>query len=190
VSAPPAGDEPAPGFGRVSEDEVYRGHIIRVARGTFSGPDGSTFTRDVVHHPGAVAVVPVRDDGRVVLVRQYRAPIDELLLELPAGLKDVDGEPPIETAQRELIEETGFRAGRLELLVTFTNSAGFCDEQVDIFLATGLEATDADLQGIEEQHMTIEDLSFDEALDLIDRGELHDSKTIIGLLLARRRLGR
>jgi 8-oxo-dGTP pyrophosphatase MutT (NUDIX family) len=177
------------GFRKEHEEEIYRGHIIRVASGTFRAPDGSTFERDLVHHPGAVAVVAVLGES-FVLVRQYRAPIDALLLELPAGIKDVDGEPPEETARRELIEETGFRAGRLEPLTRFVNSAGFCDEEIDIFLATELERGDTAFHGIEEQHMTVEEVPFDTALELISRGELRDAKTMVGVLLTLRRLGR
>jgi 8-oxo-dGTP pyrophosphatase MutT (NUDIX family) len=178
------------GFSRVSERLVHEGHIIDVVVGTFRAPDGSTFDRDVVHHPGAVSVVPLLDDGRVVLVRQYRAPIDDLLLEIPAGIRDVDGEPPEQTARRELVEETGYAAAELELLISFQNSAGFSDERVDVFLATGLTEAALDLQGIEEQHMTIETIALDDVPELIARGELTDAKSVIGLLLTMRKLGR
>jgi ADP-ribose pyrophosphatase len=178
------------GFSRVSERVVHEGHIIDVVVGTFRGPDGSTFERDVVHHPGAVTVVPLLDDGRVVLVRQYRAPIDGLLLEIPAGIRDVDGEAPEHTARRELAEEAGYAASEVELLISFQNSAGFSDERVDVFLATGLTPVPLDLQGIEEQHMTIETIALDDVPALIARGELTDAKTVIGLLLTLRRLGR
>jgi ADP-ribose pyrophosphatase len=177
------------GFRKEHEEQIYRGHIITVASGTFRAPDGTTFTRDLVHHPGAVAVVAVLDDC-FVLVRQYRAPIDALLLELPAGLKDVDGEPPEETARRELIEETGFRPGRLEPLARFVNSAGFCDEEIEIFLATELERGATAFHGVEERHMTVEEVPFDAAVAMIGTGELRDAKTMVGVLTALRRLGR
>ena len=180
----------APGFARVAERAVYQGRIVTVAVGTFAGPDGSTFERDVVHHPGAVAVVPLLDDGRVVLVRQYRAPIDRMLLEIPAGIRDVGGEPAEVTAQRELGEEVGLAARDLEWLCTFDNSAGFSDERVLVYLATGLTPTEDAPQGIEEQHMTIERVALDDVDALIARGELTDAKSVIGLTLARRRLGR
>jgi ADP-ribose pyrophosphatase len=177
-------------FARIDERTIYQGRIISLGVGTFSGPDGATFERDVVHHPGAVAVVPLRDDGRVVLVRQYRAPIDRLLLEIPAGIRDVDGEPPADTARRELAEETGLAAGSIELLCEFDNSAGFSDERVLVFLATELSSVEGSRQGIEEQHMTVEEIDLDEVDGLIARGELTDAKTVIGLTLAMRRLGR
>jgi len=175
------------GFAREAERVVYDGHIIEVVVGTFRGPDGTTFDRDVVHHPGAVSVVPLLDDGRVVLVRQYRAPIDDWLLEIPAGIRDVDGEPPEQTARRELAEEAGYAADSVELLISFQNSAGFSDERVDVFLATGLTEVPLDLQGIEEQHLTIETVALADVPDLIARGVLTDAKTVIGLLLALRR---
>jgi ADP-ribose pyrophosphatase len=178
------------GFRAEGEEEVYRGHIITVARGRFRAPDGSPFTRDVVHHPGAVAVVPLLDEDTVVLVRQYRAPVDAEILELPAGLRDVDGEASIDTARRELTEETGYRAGRIEPLTRYLNSAGFCDEQMEIFLATDLTVAAVSLQGVEEQHMTVERLALDEAMSLIDKGELRDAKTVVGILMTLRRLGR
>jgi ADP-ribose pyrophosphatase len=102
----------------VHEEVVHEGFVITLAVGTFEAPDGSTFIRDVVHHPGAVSVVPVHDDGTVSLVTQYRAAIDGDLLEIPAGRRDVPGEPPEQTAHRELQEEIGLRAGRLDLLVS------------------------------------------------------------------------
>src|SRR4051794_28940678 len=101
---------PSETFGKESEREIYEGRIIRVTSGTFRDPDGESFERDIVHHPGAVSVVPLLDDGRVVLVRQYRAALDVDLLEIPAGIRDVDGEAPEVTASRELAEEIGMRA--------------------------------------------------------------------------------
>src|SRR3954447_20913049 len=125
-----------PGFERLGERELYRAHSIWLGEATYRGPDGSEFSRDIVHHPGAVSVVPVLDDGRVVLIRQFRAPIDGDLLEIPAGKRDVDGEPPDLTARRELEEEVGLLADNVELLVEFYNSPGFCDEHSYAFLAT------------------------------------------------------
>ncbi|MDQ3757013.1 MAG: NUDIX hydrolase [Actinomycetota bacterium] len=176
-------------FRRLGEDERYRGPLIAVATATFADPDGGTFERDVVHHPGAVSVVPLRDDGRVVLVRQYRAAVDRHLLEIPAGKRDVDGEPPEDTARRELVEEVGLEAERLELLAEFFNSPGFCDEHSYVFLARGLTSCATDLQGVEEQHMTVEEVALAGVPGLIAAGEITDAKTIIGLCLARERVG-
>jgi ADP-ribose pyrophosphatase len=176
------------GFSKLSERIVFSGSLISVAQATFRGPDGGTFERDVVHHPGAVDVVPVEDDGAggftVILVRQYRAAVDRELLEIPAGLRDVDGEPPEVTAQRELEEEVGMRAGRLERIGEFYNSPGFCDEHGTVYLARDLEPGNVSAQGLEEQHMTVERVAMADVPDLIARGELVDAKSIIGLLLA------
>lgn len=175
-------------FRKLGETERYRGTFVTIATGTFEAPDGSTFERDVVHHPGAVSIVPVLDDGTVVLVRQYRAPVDEQLLELPAGKRDKDGEAPEAVARREIVEEIGYEAAALELLADFYNSPGFCDERMFCFLATGLRECPSDLQGIEEQHMTVERVALDDVPTLIADGTIRDAKTIIGLLLARTRL--
>src|SRR4051794_13721714 len=98
-------------FRKRDERVVHRGSLITVAVGTFEDPDGEAFERDLVHHPGAVSVVAIEDDGRVVMVRQYRAAVDAELLEIPAGKRDVEGESPEATAARELEEEVGLRAG-------------------------------------------------------------------------------
>lgn len=175
-----------PEFEQLGEREIYAGDRITVARASFRSPDGHEFERDIVHHPGAVGVVPVVDEGTaVLLVRQYRAPFGRELLEIPAGLRDVAGEPPEETARRELVEEVGMRAGRIEKVCAFLNSPGFCDEVVHVFVAFDLEACDRDLQGIEESHMTVEKVSLDEVPARIRNGEIVDAKTVIGLSLVR-----
>ena len=181
---------PSEVFTKEGEREVYDGRIIRVVSGMFRGPDGDSFERDVVHHPGAVSIVPLLDDGRVVLVRQYRAALDVDLLEIPAGIRDVHGEAPELTAARELAEEVGLQAASIELLCRFHNSPGFTDEEVHVFLGTGLTECGNDLQGVEEQHMTVEYLALDDVPAMIASGALTDAKTIIGLTLTRERLDR
>jgi 8-oxo-dGTP pyrophosphatase MutT (NUDIX family) len=178
------------GFRLTSERTVYEGSVISLAVGTFIAPDGATFERDVIHHPGAVSVVPLLDDGTVVLVRQFRSALNADLLEIPAGKRDVPGEAQETTARRELEEEIGMRADTVELLAEFRNSPGFCDERSWVFLARGLQATAVDLQGIEEQHMVIEHARLDDIPDMIADGRITDAKTIIGLLLTLRRLAR
>ena len=177
-----------PGFRKLAERRLHDGPVISLAAVTYEGPDGTTFEREVVHHPGAVAVVPVTADETVVLVRQLRVAIDAEVLEIPAGKRDVPGEDPMVTAQRELGEEVGLQAQRLELLARFHNSIGFSDELSHVYLGTGLSEVPLDLQGVEEQHMRVEHVALDEVPDLIARGELTDAKSIIGLTLARERL--
>lgn len=177
------------GFRHLGDTPVVDLHAIRVVTGHFEAPDGTAFDRDVVRNLGAVAMVPVLDDGRtVLLVRQYRGPIDRELLEIPAGLCDVPGEPLEETAQRELAEEVGRSAASLEHLVSYDPVAGFSDHVVHVYLATGLTQVADDRQGVEEQHMTVEAFELDRLDAAIADGTLTDAKTIIGLLLARDRL--
>jgi ADP-ribose pyrophosphatase len=176
-------------FRKISERHAFDSHLLHVAIGTFEAPDGETFERDLVHHPGAVVMVPVdKTSGEVVFVRQFRAPLGMELLEIPAGKRDVEGEPPEVTAARELVEETGLEAGRLELMGRFYNSPGFSDEQSWCFLATELRAVPDARHGIEEQYMTVERHSLSKALELIRSGEITDAKTIVGLYWAQSRL--
>jgi ADP-ribose pyrophosphatase len=137
-----------------------------------------------------VVVVPVTDDGEVILVRQYRAAIDAQLLEVPAGKRDVLDEPVELTAHRELEEEVGMRAGSMVKLAEFYNSPGFCDEHSFLFLATDLTPCATDFQGHEEQHMTIERVPLDSFAGLVASGDLTDGKSIIAISLAREHLAR
>jgi ADP-ribose pyrophosphatase len=175
-------------FKKLGERPIYQGHVISLGVGAFEAPSGDRFERDLVHHPGAVSVVPLLSNGQVVLVRQYRAPIGRDLLEIPAGKRDVEGEDPIVTAQRELGEEVGLQAGRIELLAKFYNSPGFSDEHSYTYLATELTECASSPDGVEEQAMQIEQVALDDVPHLIAAGELTDAKSIIGLLLARERL--
>jgi ADP-ribose pyrophosphatase len=179
-------------FRHLGDREVASGHRIRMVRASFEAPDGTTFERDVIRDKRVVAVVPVLDDGRtVLLVRQYRGAIDRELLEIPAGLCDVEGEDdPEVTAARELAEEVGRRAGRLELLATIHQSAGISDEHGLIYLGTELVEVPDDRQGVEEAHMTVEPFDLAELDRAIDDGTLTDAKTVVGLLRARDALAR
>ncbi len=175
------------GFKKLAERIVWSGTLVSAGTATFVDPDGNTFERDIVHHPGAVVVVPVID-GDVILVRQYRAAIDRELLEIPAGKRDVTDEPVELTAHRELEEEVGMKAGSMVKLAEFYNSPGFCDEHSFLFLATGLTECATSFQGHEEQHMTIERVALDSVPDLIASGDLVDAKSIVGLCVAREHL--
>ena len=175
-------------FRQVDEEVRYRGPFLTVVGATYETPDGETFTREFLRHAGAVAVVPVVD-GEVVLVRQFRAAAGRDLLEIPAGLLDVDGEDREAAAARELEEEAGLRlTGPLVHLVDYFPSAGKADHQVWIYLATATEPCDARPQGFEEQGMTIERVPLTEVEDLVASGQVSDGKTLVGLLLAKQRL--
>ena len=141
-----------------------------------------------------MGVVPLLFDAEgnpsVVLVRLYRPAVGRELLEVPAGMRDVDGEPPELTAARELVEEVGLHPGRLELLAQVEPSSGITDATTIVYLGTDLEPCDRDVHGPEERHMTVVHLPFADALDAVERGEITDAKTVIGLLLTARRLER
>ena len=172
-----------------SETVVDTG-FIRLANLEVEG-EGSGSRALVVHHPGAVVVVPVEPDrAHALLVRQYRAAADRDLLEVVAGKRDVEGEEPETTASREMHEEIGRRPGRLVKLCEFFNSPGFCDEYTHLYVALDIEELDAPAAvNAEERALTVERVHLDEVDDLIADGRVVDAKSIVGLLLTRRYLG-
>jgi ADP-ribose pyrophosphatase len=174
-----------PGFGRRGEEEVFAGHVFRVVQGHFSDPEGRPFDRSIVRHPGAVAVVAVDTDGTATLVRQLRAAVWEAVLEIPAGTRDVDGEPPERTARRELAEEAGLDAEQMTPLAVVYNSPGYSDQRTHIFLATGLTTRATDRAGVEERWMTTERVALDDVEAMLADGRLVDQTTVLALLLAR-----
>lgn len=178
------------GFTHLGDDLLAEGHVVSMYRSTFRAPDGREFSREVIRHPGAVSVVAVHDDGEVVLVRQFRAPLGRFVVEIPAGKRDVVGEDPETTARRELVEEVGLLADSMVALAVFHNSVGFCDEESHLFLARGLHATERDLQGIEEEHMEVLQVPLLDTPEMIARAEITDAKTVIGLLMALRHMER
>jgi 8-oxo-dGTP pyrophosphatase MutT (NUDIX family) len=180
---------PNPAFRHLGDRLVHRGYIWHVAVGTFEAPDGELFERDIIRSPGAVGIVPVLfDDGvpTVVFVRQYRGPLDRYVLEVPAGMRDVPDEPLELTASRELAEEVGLTAGRLEYLTEFYPSAGMTDSTLHLYLATDLSPIERDVHGPEEVHMEVLRIPLAKAVEMVVAGEILDSKTVIGLLLVDR----
>jgi 8-oxo-dGTP pyrophosphatase MutT (NUDIX family) len=177
-----------PGFRRVSEEELLRAWLFRVDRIHLVDPAGTPFERVVVRHPGAVTIVPAHDDGTVTLVRQYRAAVDAMVLEIPAGTRDRDGEAPEDTARRELVEEAGLEAARWELLVSVWNSPGVSDQHTMVYLATDLREVPSRPDGVEEGYMTTERIRLADLDDLVADGALMDETTVLGLYLARARL--
>ncbi len=162
----------------VESRRVFEGRIVRLRIDTVALPDGRSAQREVAEHAPVVVVVPLDGEGNVLLVRQYRLPVAQFLLELPAGCID-PGESVEEAVQRELREETGQRAGRLERLAAFYASPGFCDELMHLFLATELEHSP--LAGDDDENIEVVRVPLAEALALVDRGEIIDAKTIVGL---------
>lgn len=176
------------GFRLTGEQELQRGWVISMVRASYVDPEGTPFDRDIVRHPGAVAVVAVTDAGGVLLVRQYRPAVEDWLYEIPAGTCDVAGEPLETTARRELAEEIGHSAEAWTLLTQTFNTPGFCDEVTTIYLATGLTEVGENRQGIEERYMTVEEIPLQRFDALVDDGTIRDAATILGVGLARRRL--
>lgn len=180
------------GFRHLGDTDAHEGFVWKVVRAEFEAPDGEVFYRDIVRSPGAVGVVPLIFDAEglasVVLVSQYRPPYERNVIEIPAGMRDVPGEPAEVTGRRELVEEAGLEAGEMHPLVEILPSPGMTDSVCSIFLATNCTPIDHDRQGPEEQAMELLHVPLDDALAMIDRGEINDAKTVAGLLATDRRL--
>ncbi|MGH9171726.1 MAG: NUDIX domain-containing protein [Acidimicrobiales bacterium] len=182
-------DDEAP-FRQLGERGRFDGGFFQIATGTFVGPDGFTFEREIVRHPGAVCVVALEADGRhVLMIRQYRGAVDQGLLELVAGKRDIPDEDPEVCAARELGEEIGRQASSFREVARFFNSPGFTDEQTICFLAQGLTECEREADGVEEENMTVERVALADVEELMTAGDLIDAKSIIGLLGARAALG-
>jgi ADP-ribose diphosphatase len=169
----------------ISSQKVFQGRVFSVTVDTVREGE-LTYQREVVHHGGSAVIVPVFDDGSVALVKQYRHPAVRYLLEVPAGTL-ASGERPETGAARELQEELGVVAGRLEKLSEFFVSPGFCEEKMWVYLAT--ELTEGPPQLEEDEILEVVRLPIAEALEMITSGEIQDAKTIIGLMLAAPRVG-
>jgi ADP-ribose pyrophosphatase len=171
----------------VSSRRVYDGRVLALHVDEVVEPGGVKAVREVVRHRGSVAALPVRDDGRIVLVRQYRYAVDEAVWELPAGRLD-PGETPEEGARRELEEEVGLRASRVEPLATFYTTPGFCDERMHVFRCSGL--TPVPPRPEEDERIEAASFSLEEARAMIRGGEIREGKTLVALLLESERHGR
>lgn len=164
---------------------IFSGRVFDVTVDTIREGE-KTYEREVVHHPGSAVIVPIFDDGTIAFVRQYRHPAVRYLLEAPAGTLN-RGEVPEEGAARELEEELGFVAGRLEKLSEFFVSPGFCEEKMWVYLATELTETAQQLE--DDEILNVIRIPFSQALSMITTGEIEDAKTIIGVMLAAPRIG-
>jgi ADP-ribose pyrophosphatase len=172
----------------VGSETIHRGRYMEFRVDTIERADGTRGTRDVVGHPGAVAVLALDASGRLLLVRQWRIPAGRALLEIPAGTLDVEHgatEDPDLAARRELEEETGHRAGSWRKLATFWTAPGFASELMHLYLATALDGVaddDGRLTPDEDERLELSRLTIDEALALVDAGGISDAKSILGIL--------
>jgi ADP-ribose pyrophosphatase len=163
----------------VSHEEIYNGKIVNLHVDHIRLASGSHAIREVVHHPGGVVAVPVLDDGRIILVRQFRYPLKKFILELPAGKLD-SNQSPSETIARELEEETGFTSRDITFEFAFYTTPGISDEVIHLFIARSLSEVPQQLQ--EGEHITVEPHSLEECLEKIRSGEIADGKTVLGIL--------
>ena len=165
-----------------SSEERYRGPVFRVRTDLLRYADGHRFACDVVEHPGSVAIAAMLGEREVLLVRQYRHPLRATMWEIPAG-KCESGESPLEGALRELAEETGYRAARVELLASVAMTPGFCDEVLHLVLARDLTPGAQSLD--EDERIEARTVTLDEAMAMVQRGEIADAKTLLALLWMR-----
>ncbi|MCS7263651.1 MAG: NUDIX hydrolase [Armatimonadetes bacterium] len=169
----------------LNSEKIFEGRLIGLRRDEVQLSDGRKSVREVVIHPGAIAVVPIMNDGKVLLVRQFRYAVGKTLIEIPAGTLNLD-ETPEECAQRELSEETGFTAGKLERLTSLYLAPGYSTELIYLFIATELKPTEGERD--QDEILEVVKMPLEEAIVAIERGEIQDAKTIAALLLVKKRL--
>jgi len=163
----------------ISTRPIFQGKFISLQVDTVQLPDGNTATREIVKHPGAVAILALTDGrGKMLVVEQFRKPLEKHQVEIPAG-KLEPGEEPLSAAMRELEEETGFRAGKLTLIHSFSTSPGFADEVVHLYLAEDLEQGQVNLD--EGEFLTCESISLEQAWQYVREGRISDAKTILAV---------
>ena len=167
----------------IDVENIYKGSIISLEKLTIQFSNGRTATRDIIRHPGAAMVIPVTEDGCVLMVRQFRKPVEMVCLEMPAGKLD-KGEDPLECAKRELEEETGYKAKDIKHILSTNTAVGFSDEIIHIYLATGLEEGKANPD--EDEYLEVEKIKIDDLINMIFQGKINDAKTIIGAFIAQK----
>lgn len=190
MTSPLQGREPR-GYSVSESTTAYTGAIFQVRQDKVSFPDGTSATRDVVSHDGAVAIVPIDEDGNVVLLEQYRHSVAEMLWEVPAGLLDVPGEHALDAAKRELAEEAGLQAAQWHTLIDLVSAPGFCDERVRVFLARGLshvERPDGFILEHEEADAELHRVPLSDALAAVHAGQIVNSLAVGALLATGRAL--
>ena len=167
-------------FKRMKRELVYKGAIVDFYKDTIRVPNGNIVKWDFIKHQGAAAVVPVREDGKLLMVRQYRNALDRYTLEIPAGALDFPGEPGIVCAGRELEEETGFHCEKLDWLINIRTTVAFCNEKIEVYVARDLIPSHQNLD--EDEYIELERYTVEELKEKIFQGEIEDSKTIASIL--------
>lgn len=167
----------------ISSERLFEGRTISLRLDTVELPNGSHAQREIVEHPGAVAIVPLLEDGNIILVNQYRAPINRITLEIPAGKLEPQ-EPPEVCAARELAEETGFSATAMDHKATFFTTPGFSDEIMYLYIASGLEPVGS--RPDTDEFLAVEMIPLEKLLLMAEEGEIIDAKTLIGIYTAAR----
>lgn len=167
-------------FKRLERELVYKGAIIDFYKDTIQVPNGNIVKWDFIGHKGAAAVLPVREDGKILMVRQFRNALDRYTLEIPAGGLNSPDEPMAEAAARELEEETGFRCDKLEFLISIYTTVAFCNERIEIYLARDLKPGKQHLD--EDEFINVEAYDVEELCRMIYDGKIEDSKTISAIM--------
>ena len=167
-------------FKRLKRELVYKGAIVDFYKDTIRVPNGNIVKWDFIKHQGAAAVVPVREDGKLLMVRQYRNALDRYTLEIPAGALDAEDEPGLNCAARELEEETGYRSDDLEWLITLRTTVAFCNERIEVYVAKNLIPSRQHLD--EDEFIDLKAYSLDDLKEKIFSGEIEDAKTVASLM--------
>ena len=165
---------------KIDSKNVFDGRLLHVRCDTVRLPNGNTTTREWIKHPGAAAVLPVLPDGNVILVRQYRYPVQRVTLEIPAGKLDFSTEDPLDCAVRELAEETGYRAENMEKILTLATTVGFSDEWIHIYVADGLVS--GEQHPDDDEFINVEIVPLEKAYEMVKSGEIIDAKTTAAIL--------
>ena len=166
----------------ISSERIYEGAILNLRRDKVTVHSGGTSYREIIEHNGGAVAVPITEDGKIIMVRQYRKALESVVLELPAGKIEV-GEEPLQTIVRELQEETGYQAGKMEFLTAFYPSVGYTNEVLYVYVATDLTPGPTNFD--DHEAMDILEVDFEEAHNMVVAGEIRDAKTMIGILLAK-----
>lgn len=164
----------------IHTQEIYAGRVIRLQLEEVELPNGKSAKREIVKHPGAVAIIAVTDENKIVMVEQYRKALERTIVEIPAG-KLEKGEEPADCALRELEEETGYECKSLDLLVSFYTSPGFSDEIVHLYIAKGLSKKENAAALDEDEFINLEELTLDEAIQYVKEQKIYDAKTVFAV---------